>query len=222
MRNLKIDLSKMSADNKIRIFVIIVSLFMFFAWVFSGCAKKPIAQSETLLPPQQLEKQAPVPWKQNIDENITVGDFVNFYNEYKIIVAGEIPVKIQMYRDGKVIYKDSSINFDFSVPKMTQGEIINIERKLGKPVSFTVKLDVDEHNYNHVFYFQPDKSFTLGSKVTIFIEGDEYTVPLAIEGDGSGKCRIMYYPTYEKDGSTIVKPASGVPDIIGTKIIKRN
>jgi hypothetical protein len=191
--------------------------------LFFSCAKKPIAQSEEPKPPlQQVEKPKLVPWTQDLDENIMVGDPINLYNQYKIVVEGTIPLQVVYYVDGRRAVKDTSLIYNFSVPKETRGKIKKIIYKNGKPANFIVRLDeVDTLNYNHTFNIQPNKEFCLGTEVTITINGTPYTVKLKIDGDGSGKDRLMHDPLYGNEEKNVGRPASGVSGAVGTKIIKK-
>lgn len=193
--------------------------------VINGCKTQEKLSTQPESKPEhplhQVEQQTSVPWTQGLDENITIGDPINFFNQYKIIVTGKIPIIIKQYKDGKLCFKDSSITFDYSIPQMTKGKFVKVVSKSGKPVSFVVEFTENDKNYDHVFNVEPGKNFTLSpEKKQLNIEGEEYSVGIAIDGDGSGKCNLMYFPEHSNSEVSTGGVATGVPDIIGTKTIK--
>lgn len=201
--------------------VIMVAILVIVLIAFSHCAAKKEIVVEKQPEVQIVEKPKLSFWTQDLDENIAVGDPIIFHNQWKIIVAGKIPVKIKSYHDGKLAVKDSSITFDFSIPAETKGKLVKVLLTSGKPSAFTVEFTEGDPNYQHTFYVKPDKTFSLGSKTTIYLDGKPYSVNLGIVGDGTGKCRLMYESEYSSSESNVGGAASGVPDVIGTKIIKK-
>lgn len=215
---------------------IIVGLVLFVLSNYGCKTQKSTSESEEQKPEPQAVKPLPaIPWLLDNDIYIEAGDPIMFYNQYHIVVQGKVPIKIKSYHNGKFSTKDSSINFDYSVPAGTKGKLIKVEHSRGKPASFIVRFnhllqtenqglgDQDTTAYDHVFPLQPNKEFSISLNPKIIkIAGEDRSVDLGLYGDGSKKCRIMYYPENSNSESTIGAPASGVPDIIGTKIIKKN
>jgi len=215
----------------VRIILLLFVALAIVLFIFSNCAgnqettKTPGPKPEVPV----VEKLPKVPWLLDNDIYIEAGDPIMFYNQYTIIVQGKVPIKIKSYHDGKFSIKDSSINFDYSVPAGTKGELKKVGHSRGKPSFFTVRFDhsLQEENqdstaYDHVFPLQTNKEFSISLQPKIIkIAGEEVSVDLGLIGDGSKKCRIMYTPENTNSESTIGAPASGVPDIIGTKIIKK-
>lgn len=201
-----------------------------------GCYTTKKVEKVTLPPAQGAIKKEFVPWFQDNDINIAVGDPVNFYNQYRINVIGKIPIEIKMLRNGKFIVKDSSINVNYSIPAKTCGKLVYVEPGMGgKPVSFTIQFEEGEdvenqdvgsnenkvENYNQVFNILSDKSFTLVPRVKITVRGEEYYINATLNGDGSGKCRILVDKDTESNITNVGKPATGVQKIEGTKTIKK-
>ncbi len=207
----------------IRLLILVVS-FGTTVFYFSGCRSSKEVSKTPEPPLQQVQKTDPIPWTQDLDEGIAVGDPINFYNQFQINVKGSIPIRIKMYNDGKLQFKDSSIVFDYTIPALTKCELKDVSPKNGKPTSFTVSFEQngdEDKNYYHVFKMLPDKTFVLDSKMTLSLEGGEYPFTATINGDGSGKNRLLFYPEFTNSERTVGKPASGVPDAIGTKVIKK-
>ena len=202
--------------------LILVAVLAIVLVVFNSCrVQQPVVEEKEQPAAQEVQKPKLSIWMQDFDENIGEGDPINFFNQYKIIVIGKIPIKVKSYIDGKFALKDSSINFNFTIPAETKGKIKKIERKMGKPSSFTVEFVEGDPNYCQTFNLQTDKSYCIGSKTTIFINNQPYQVGLSIDGDGTGKCHMMYDSEYSSSESNIGGPAVGVPDVLGTKIIKK-
>ncbi len=205
--------------------LIIITLLIVFIMMFNRCASQKTVVQEPFQPElQQVQKSDPIPWTQDLDEGIAVGDPINFYNQFEIVVKGKIPIKVKMYNDGKLQFKDSSIVFDYTIPAKTKGQLKNVEPKNGKPTTFTVSFEQNgdnDRNYYHVFKMIPDKTFILDARMTLYLEGGEYPFTATIKGDGSGKNRLLFYPEFTNSERTIGQPASGVPDAIGTKVIKK-
>ena len=213
-----------------------VSVIFLMIIMMYGCPSKEITKA-----PEQkteLQKVAELPklaWLVDNDIYIDTGDPIRFYNEYAIIAQGKIPIKIKSYHDGKFSIKDSSINFNYSIPADTKGELIKVEHKLGKPSAFIIRFDHSLQNenengnleeqdstaYDHIFELQTNKEFSISLHPKIItIAGEKKSVDLGLHGNGSKKCRVMYKSENPNTESTIGAPASGVPDVIGTKIIK--
>ncbi|MCK9371454.1 hypothetical protein M0R04_16180 [Candidatus Dojkabacteria bacterium] len=205
--------------------IIATILILGITTIFSRCTpgKDTTKSQEPKSLLQEVKKPKLVPWTQDLDENIVVGDPINLYNQYKIVVEGVIPLQVVYYIDGRRAVRDTSLIYNFNVPQETKGKIKKIIYKNGKPSNFVIQLDeIDSLNYNHTFYLQSNKEFYLGSKTNIAIDGIQYSVKIAIDGDGSGKNRLMHDPLYDNDEKNVGRPASGVPNEIGTKIIKKN
>ena len=205
---------------------IIFSLLGLTLLVVAGCeiVKVPVKQTETQqkFPQQTAELQKAEPWRQSLDMNIQGGDPINFYNQYPIIVEGTIPIRIPMFQDGHYLEKDSSIVYDYSVPKMTKGKLLKVVYRFGKPVSFLVEFKLDDPNSQHIFNVEPMENFTLyPGKKELTISGKKYFVPVAINGDGSGKCSLMHFPETDHQETTVKGVATGVPDEQGSKLIKK-
>lgn len=191
--------------------------------IIVGCVtSKKTQQPEKLKAPiEEVQKRAPIPWLQDIDHNIAVGDPIIFYNEYPIGVEGQITTTLKEYKDGKLSIKDSSIVFNYSVPALTTCKIIKVEKKFGKPTSFTVSFDENgDKNYDHTFIVFSDKSFVMIAPITLTINGEEYLKSSRIEGNGSKLCRLLYYPENTEGETKVGDLAPGVAIPVGTKPIK--
>jgi len=202
--------------------LILVAILAIVLVGFNSCrSQKEVPQEKEQPVAQEVQKPKLSIWTQDLDENLSEGDPINFFNQFKIIVIGKIPIKVKSYVDGKFALKDSSINFNFTIPAETKGKIKKIERKMGKPSSVIVEFVEGDPNYCHTFNLQADKSYCVGGKTTIFINNQPYQVGLSVDGDGSGKCHMMFDSEYSSSESNIGGPAMGVPDVIGTKVIKK-
>lgn len=211
--------------SKVLKILLLVALLITLVIAFNSCGgnKKTPKTPEPKPVLQKVEKPKLEPWTLDLDENISIGDPINLYNQYKIVVEGVIPLQVVYYIDGRRAVRDTSLIYNFNVPKETKGKIKKIIYKNGKPLNVVVQLDeLDSLNYNHTFNVQPNKEFYLSSsKVEIIIDGVPYKVDVAIDGDGSGKNRMMHDPLYDNKEKNVGRPASGVPNTIGTKIIKK-
>jgi len=191
--------------------------------IIVGCIPPKVIQKTDepkKAPVDEVQSTLPVPWLQDNDPNIAVGDPLAVYTEYRIIVTGSIPVVLKEYRDGKLYTKDSAVVFDYSVPAMTRGKIIRIDKRFGKPVSFTVCFNEDgDRNYNHIFNIYTDKSFVMTASRTLLINDIEYKRSVLVEGN-TRLCHLLYYPEISKGQSEIGAPATGVSIPIGQKPIK--
>ena len=190
--------------------------------IIVGCVtSKKAQQSQEPNAPDEVQSQMPIPWLQDIDPDIVVGDPIVFYNLYKIIVYRKIPIVLKEYKDGKLAIKDSAVVFDYSVPSMTAGKIIRVDKRNGKPTSFVVCFNENaDPNYNHTFNVNTDKSFTMIASTTILVDGVEYKVNAVIDGIGDRLCRLLYYPEVTTGQSQIGAPASGVAIPVGVRPIK--
>lgn len=210
--------------SKVFKILLLVALSITLVIAFNSCGgNKDLPKTPEPKPVlQKVEKPKLEPWTLDLDENISIGDPINLYNQYKIVVEGVIPLQVVYYIDGRRAVKDTSLIYNFSVPQETKGRIKKIIYKNGKPSNFVIRLDeADSLNYNHTFNLQTNKEFYLGTKTTITIDGAPYEVKIAIDGDGSGKNRLMHDPLYDNEEKNVGRPASGVPNTIGTKIIKK-
>jgi hypothetical protein len=204
------------------IFFMMISILLLFGCINQGKISKP---APTPAPPtQKAENQPLVSWKQDNDLDLSVGDPIIFYNQYEILVVADSVAHLKRYKDGKFAQKDSTISYNYSIPKGTKGKSVNVIKKNGKPVSIIVEFDLGGENYQHTFNVDPETNFILSpAKKRIKDEnGKEVYIKVAIIGDGSGKCRLMYLPEHEKSEQfSFGKPASGVPDELGIKVIKK-
>lgn len=204
-----------------KIFILVAVLAATVA-VFNSCrAQQEVVEEKDQPVVQEVEKPKLAIWTQDKDENIAVGDPIMFYNQYKIVVVGKISIKIKGYVDGKFCEKDSSINFDYSIPEKTKGKLVKVELKSGKPFALVVQFDEEDTNYKHRFLLKTNKTFCVSSSTIVNVEGQNYPVNLGIIGDGTGMCALMYDSNYSNSESTTGRPATGVQDILGTKIIKK-
>ena len=190
--------------------------------IFVSCGnyKKAQQTAPPKAPVEEVQSTLPVPWLQDNDPNIEVGDPIAFYTEYRIIVTGSYPVILKEYRDGKLYTKDSAVVFDYSVPAYTRGKPIKIEKRYGKPISFVVCFNEDgDVNYNHTFnLLATEKSFVMTQTRFLLINDKEYKVLAKVEGD-TRLCHLLYYPEVTKGQSQIGAPATGVSIPVGVKQI---
>ena len=195
---------------------------LFIGSLIANCTTSKKVVVETPKSVEEVKRVPPVPWFQDIDHNIAVGDPILFYNEYRIVVKGKIPITLREYKDGKLVSKDSSIVFDYSIPALTTGKIVKVVSKGGKPVSFAVSFNEgDDKNYTHTFTVDlANKTFVMAAEITLSINGADYKEKSAIEGLGNGLCHLLYYPEHSGGESKVGEPASGVAPVIGTKPIK--
>lgn len=198
-------------------------ILVVFLGIFFSCKTKQVAQTPQPQPPvQKVEDQKLVPWTQDIDDKITADAPIIFYNQYEIIVKGKKTIIIKRYQDGKLCFKDSSITYDYSIPKETKGKLKKVETAAGKPVTFLVEFMLEDENYQHAFVVDGG-FFTLSTnpKVVKTKDGSELSIKLGLKGDGSGKCKILYVPTHDNSEATEGTVATGVPDVSGIKTIKK-
>ena len=200
------------------IFTLIIGLSIFIGCVTSKKTQQP---EKPKAPVEEVQKKAPIPWLVDNDRNIAVGDPIIFYNEYPITVVGKITTTFREYKDGKLVTRDSSIVFDYSVPALTTGKIVKVEKKFGKPTSFAVSFDENgDKNYDHTFIVNSDKSFVMIALITLTINGAEYPKNSRIDGNGSKLCRLLYYPENTEGETKVGDVAPGVAIPVGTKPIK--
>ena len=199
------------------IFTLLVGLMLM------SCAvqKKAIVEKPAMPEPQQVEAKDLVPWTQDMDYGITVGDPIVLYNEFQIFVKADIIIPIKMLKDGMYYEADSIIHLDFSIPARDSSRIVKVDVVDGKPVTIKTEFKRGEENYAQVFISQTDKTFTLKATKIYSVEGKDYTIKSIIDGDGSGKCRLMIRKgKLDNSERTIGGPAPGVQSTEGTKIIK--
>lgn len=213
---------KLSTNNIIRVVVGIV-FTIGFLYLFFRCTPKTteavVASSQ--IPAEEIKAEDLKPWLQRYDENIKVGDPMDFYNEFKIIVYKRIPITTWIEKDGVLVEKNESVVLNFPVPAGRKGKFSHVEPgEDGKPKSFTVDFKLGDKNYSHVFELE-DSVFTLvGEKIYHFKDKD-YKIHIGIESErGDSICRLMIEKKKEGKDSIVGGPAIGTPGVKGKKIIK--
>lgn len=171
-----------------------------------------------------------IPWSLQIDPNLDEEAPVNFYNQYEIVVRGSINGMSKEYVDGRVVFSDRGINFDFSVPKNTKSEIVKVIKNNGmiRAIKVQFKLVEQENdapeNYQHIFYLGPNNNFILNKKMNIIVGGKTYNYDnVSVLGPKEGEppfCKLLFYPEYNDSTSNIKNIADGVPDVLGRRKIR--
>lgn len=210
--------------------VLLFSLIVGGMIILFGCSL-----TKRAIEPQIIKSISPVPWRQDIDPYIEVGDPVNFFNEYQIDIYVKIPKFITVFHNGKIYNIDSSKTILIPIPALTMGKLTKtLRNNRGELIGMIVLFETENNNLdyaeelrstsNYEFTFlvnEGDKTFFLEGKKQILFNEKLFDVKLRIHGNGTGFCRLLtdYYSVDRSDYEII--PASGVDPEMGTKIIKK-
>ena len=200
--------------KKIFFFVIVV-LF------FSGCkTPQPIIQQTPETPSSTATQKPPTRWYQNTYPGISVGDPVNFYNEYQIEVSAKIPKKVLVMQDGTTYYVDSSTVVKMTVPRLTPGILKEVKKENGLPTRMKISFDEGNPDYTFSFFVYSDKTFVLDANCFVTYEGKKYKTQAFIRGgDKTGLNHLL--SNFESIESTNkIESSAGGVNATGTKVIK--
>ena len=174
--------------------------------------------SET--PSSTATQKPPTKWYQNTYPGISVGDPVNFYNEYQIEVSARIPKKVLLMQDGTTYYVDSSTVVSMIVPKLTSGILKEVKKENGLPTRMKISFDENNPDYTFTFFVYSDKSFVLDANCLVTYEGKKYKTQAFIRGgDKTGLNHLLSNFESIESLNKVESTAGGV-NATGTKVIK--
>jgi hypothetical protein len=190
-------------------------------FIFFGCASN---RSITSVVQQEIEPQkaTQVPltkWMQNTYPAISNSDPVTFYNEFEIKIEAKISKRIMMFQDGITYYIDSSTVVSLTIPKLTPGVLVSVERNNNLPRIMEISFDANNPDYNIRFFVQGDKAFAQDKRSTITFDGKKYDAEaIAVS---SGKLNYLLSNFEWLNLTNKIEDRAGGRNAHGTKIIQQ-